>query len=393
MKITIVGAGYVGFSLGVLLSMSADVCLLDNNEDRVRIICEGGSPIRDAQIEEMLKCGPLPIEATLDPERAYPGADWVVLAVPTDYDERRSRLKTTVVEQVLEQIAALNPNAAVVIKSTLPVGVTRDLNARFPNPILFSPEFLRENHSLQDNREPDRIIVGYPPDEPQLRETAANFASLLQHAADRKDAPCLIVTSDEAEAIKLLTNTYLAMRVAFFNELDSFAEEKALDPAALIAGLSYDHRIGDYYNNPSFGFGGYCLPKDSRQMASQLEGLPCSLIPSIPEANERRIHAIADQILKKKPRCVGIYRFSAKSGSDNCRSSSSERVAELLADRGVEVLVYEPLLKDREYSGFHVCPELSVFLERADLILANRYHRDLDPVRSKVYTRDLYSRD
>ena len=393
MKITIVGAGYVGFSLGVLLSEMADVCLLDNNAERVRLINEGNSPIRDAQIEERLSHGPLPLEATTEAEHAYSGADWIVLAVPTDFDEHRSRLETGVVEHVLEQIAVLNPSAAVVIKSTLPVGTVRALNSRFPNPILFSPEFLRENHSLQDNREPDRIIVGYPADEPDLRSDAERFAALLVHAAERKDAPCLIVTSDEAEAIKLFTNTYLAMRVAFFNVLDSFAEERSLDPAALIAGLSYDHRIGDYYNNPSFGFGGYCLPKDSRQMASEMEVLSCSLIPSIPEANERRIRAVVDRILAEKPRCVGVYRLSAKNGSDNCRSSSSERVAELLRESGVELLIYEPMLKTAEYRGVQVCSDLAEFFERSDLIMANRYHKDLDPVRDRVYTRDLYCRD
>ena len=393
MKITIVGAGYVGYSLGVLLSNIADICLLDSDQMRVRTILEGRSPIRDAQIEELLSRTKLPLEATSDPALGCSGADWIVLAVPTDFDESRSRLSTVVVEQVLEQIARVNSRAAVVVKSTLPVGATAALNECFPNPILFSPEFLRENHSLQDNREPDRIIVGYPASEPELRRTAEGFAALLLKAADRKDAPCLIVTSDEAEAIKLFTNTYLAMRVAFFNELDSFAEEYSLDPAALIAGLSADHRIGDYYNNPSFGFGGYCLPKDSRQLAAQMESLSCSLIPAIPEANERRIRAVAERILARKPRCVGIYRFSAKSGSDNCRSSSSERVAELLRDAGVEVLVYEPLLKDAEYGGFHVCSDLAAFFARSDLILSNRYHRELDPVRGKVYTRDMFFRD
>ena len=393
MKITIVGAGYVGYSLGVLLSAIADICLLDNDIERVRLINEGRSPIRDEQIEDLLSRMKLPLVATSDLDRAYNAADWIVLAVPTDFDESRSQLSTVVVEQVLEQIARCNPNVAVLIKSTLPIGVTAALNERFPNPILFSPEFLRENHSLQDNREPDRIIVGYPANDPALRDTASRFAALLMQAADRKDAPCLVVTSDEAEAIKLFTNTYLAMRVAFFNELDSFAEERMLDPAALIAGLSPDHRIGDYYNNPSFGFGGYCLPKDSRQLAAHMDGLSCSLIPSISESNERRIRAVADRILARKPRCVGIYRFSAKSGSDNCRSSSSERVAELLRDSGVEVLVYEPLLKDAGFGGFCVCSDLAEFFARSELILSNRYDRALDPVRDKVYTRDLFCRD
>ena len=335
MKISIVGAGYVGFSLGVLLSETAEVCLVDRNPDRVQLINSGRSPVKDDQIDEVLKSGHLCLQATTDPEIAYRGAEWIVLAVPTDFDETREQLSTGIVEQVLGQIASCNPQAAVIVKSTLPIGATRSLNSRYPNPILFSPEFLRENHALQDNLEPDRIIVGYPSDETDLRSRAEDFARILQHAARRKDAPCMIVTSDEAEAIKLFTNSFLAMRVAFFNELDCFSQKKGLNSAALIAGLSTDHRIGDYYNNPSFGFGGYCLPKDSRQLASQMRDMPCSLIPSIPAFNEQRIRSIADQIIALKPQCVGIYRFSAKTGSDNCRSSSSERVAELLAQAGV----------------------------------------------------------
>lgn len=393
MKIAIAGAGYVGFSLAVLLGRTETVTLVDPNEDRVRIIQNGGSPIYDRDIEQVLGKVPLHISAATDGRRAYREAELIVVAVPTDFDELGSTLKTDVIDTVLQEVCALNPSAPVVIKSTVPVGFTRSANRRFGARVLFSPEFLRENTALRDNLEPDRIVVGYPGEFPGLRAAAEAFAALLLSHSERGDAPCLITDVDEAEAIKLFSNTFLAMRVSFFNELDSFAQSKGLDARKIIAGVSGDRRIGNYYNNPSFGYGGYCLPKDSKHLCRAFGDIPASLIPAVVEANDVRKRFIVEQIVRKKPGIVGVYRLSAKAGSDNCRNSSVRDVVLGLVAAGIRVMLYEPLLSEPFCEGTELVSELDELLQSSDIILANRYHPELDPVREKVFTRDLFARD
>lgn len=387
MKIAIAGTGYVGLSLAVLLAQSNKVVALDIVQSKVDLINAGRSPISDKEIEEYLATKELNLTATMDRVRAYKNADYVIIATPTDYDPDRHFFDTGSVESVAQEVLEINPAATIVIKSTVPIGFTQSLNARLGTKILFSPEFLREGKALYDNLYPSRIIVGGKCPE------AEGFAQLLKNEALSEDVPVLIMNSSEAEAVKLFANTYLAMRVAFFNELDTFAEVKGLNAIEIIDGVSLDPRIGAFYNNPSFGYGGYCLPKDVKQMVANYSGVPSNLMDAIVEANETRKKHIACSILAKNPRTVGIYRLTMKAGSDNFRSSAVQDVMDLLAANGVEIIVYEPGIKGNTYNGYKVVNELEEFISKADIILSNRISSELSGVKEKVYTRDLFNRD
>lgn len=387
MKITIAGIGYVGLSLAVLLAQRNEVAALDIIQSKVDLINEGKSPISDKEIEEYLAARDLDLTATTDKNRAYQNADYVIIATPTDYDPERHYFNTESVESVVQEVLEINPAATIVIKSTVPIGFTQSLNARLGTKILFSPEFLREGKALYDNLYPSRIIVGGKCAE------AGEFARLLKDEALTEEVPVLIMNSTEAEAVKLFANTYLAMRVAFFNELDTFAELKGLNAKEIIDGVCLDSRIGAFYNNPSFGYGGYCLPKDVRQMIANYSGVPSKLMKAIHEANLTRKEHIARCISEKNPSTVGIYRLTMKAGSDNFRSSAVQDVLGLLAAKGVEVIVYEPGIKGNTHDGYRVVNELDVFISRADIILSNRVSSELSGVKEKVYTRDLFNRD
>lgn len=387
MKITIAGIGYVGLSLAVLLAQRNEVAALDIIQSKVDLINEGKSPISDKEIEEYLAARDLDLTATTDKNRAYQNADYVIIATPTDYDPERHYFNTESVESVVQEVLEINPAATIVIKSTVPIGFTQSLNARLGTKILFSPEFLREGKALYDNLYPSRIIVGGKCAE------AGEFARLLKDEALTEDVPVLIMNSTEAEAVKLFANTYLAMRVAFFNELDTFAELKGLNAKEIIDGVCLDSRIGAFYNNPSFGYGGYCLPKDVRQMIANYSGMPSKLMKAIHEANLTRKEHIARCILEKDPKTVGIYRLTMKAGSDNFRSSAVQDVLGLLAAKGVEVIVYEPGIKGNTHDGYRVVNELDEFISKADIILSNRISSELSGVKEKVYTRDLFNRD
>lgn len=399
MKIAVAGMGYVGLANAVLLAQHHRVEAVDVVKSKVDFINAGRSPFADREIEEYLSKKKLDLFATTDGESAYKDADFVVVAAPTNYDEERDRFDTSAVEAVVEKVLSVNKEAVVVIKSTVPVGYTRKLREKFSyKNILFSPEFLREGKALYDNLYPSRIIVGTVLSDRYLTEKAEQFISLLKEGSIKKDIPSLVMDTTEAEAVKLFANTYLALRVSFFNELDTYAEMRGLDSRSIIEGVGLDPRIGSHYNNPSFGYGGYCLPKDTKQLLANYKDVPENLIKAIVDSNDTRKNFIAESVLKKagypeKQPIVGVYRLTMKADSDNFRQSSIQGVMKRISDKGVKVIVYEPTLKEKEFAGYEAVREIDAFKKRADIIVANRMDQELSDVKDKVYTRDLYGKD
>lgn len=387
MKITIVGAGYVGAANAVLLSRFHEVWLHDISEERVALVQQGQSPVEDTLINYYLEDRPN-LTATTNAEEAYRGAEFIVIATPTDYDPKTNYFDTSSIESVITEARKVNPDAMIVIKSTIPVGYTDSLRERFgTDDIVFSPEFLREGQALYDSLQPSRIVMG------DTSPRAKKFADLLLDASLHGDCPVVLTNNTEAEAIKLFANTYLAMRVSFFNELDSFAEVHGLETKAIIQGVSHDPRIGNFYNNPSFGYGGYCLPKDTKQLLANYDKVPNNLIRAIVEANSTRKDFIAESIIRKKPEVVGIYRLVMKAGSDNFRSSAIQGVMKRIKAKGIEVVVYEPVLEQEEFYRSRVITDLDEFKKMSDVIVANRPSEDLADVAEKVYTRNLFDSD
>ena len=394
MTIAVAGTGYVGLSNSILLSQHNKVYAVDIVQEKVDLINSKKSPIIDKEISEYLAEKPLNLEATTDSEKAYKNADFVIISTPTNYDETKNFFDTTSVEAVIDLVQKYNKEAAVIVKSTVPVGYNDTLLEKYPDMnILFSPEFLREGHALYDNLYPSRIVVSYPKTKPFLKEKAVAFSELLKQGAIKTDIPVLITTCTEAEAIKLFANTYLALRVAYFNELDTYAEVRGLDTASIIKGVCLDPRIGDFYNNPSFGYGGYCLPKDTKQLLANYKDVPNNLIQAIVESNTTRKDFVADQIISRKPKTVGVYRLTMKANSDNFRQSSIQGVMKRIKAKGIEVVIYEPTYKQEDFFNSKVIRDFEEFKQMSDVIIANRMTDDLLSVKEKVYTRDLYSRD